>query len=159
MKTPSKKFMKAAIKEAMKGSAGYCGGPFGACVVKNGKIIGLAHNEVLKTNDPVRHAEVVAISRASKKLKRYDLSECEIYATTEPCPMCFSAIHWARIERVVYGTSISDVKKLGFNELAIPAKKMKKTGASKLVIKGAFMKKECLKLLKFWDKLPCKTIY
>lgn len=124
--------MDIAIKEATKGMRKGEGGPFGAIIVKNGKIIACAHNTVLKSKDPTAHAEVNAIRKASKKLKRFDLSDCEIYTSCEPCPMCFSAIHWARIPKIYYAATISDAKKAGFNELEISSEKMKSEGKSKV---------------------------
>ena len=82
------KFMKIAIEEAFKGLRQNDGGPFGAVIVRNKKIIAKGHNEVIKTNDPTAHSEIVAIRKASAKLKRFDLSDCETYSSSEPCPMC-----------------------------------------------------------------------
>jgi len=152
-------FMFSAIEEARAGMTSGEGGPFGAVVVMGDRIISRAHNTVLKDNDPTRHAEVKAISEAARKLGSYDLSGCEIYSTTEPCPMCFSAIHWARIQKVIFGTRISDVAELGFNELAIPAGKMKHYGGSAVDIEEGFLRAECEKLLKEWEDLPDKRTY
>lgn len=151
--------MRMAILSAVSGIQKSEGGPFGACLVKNGKVIALAHNEVLKRKDSTCHAEINAIRVASKKLRSYDLSGCVIYSTTEPCPMCFSAIHWACIDQVLYGTSIKDVQKRGFNELSIPSQLMKKAGRSKVKITAGFGRKECERLLKAWDALPQKKTY
>jgi tRNA(Arg) A34 adenosine deaminase TadA len=148
-----KRFMHLAIEDGLRGIKKGDGGPFGACVARNGKIVALAHNTVLKTKDPTCHAEINAIRRASKKLGRWNLSECVIYSTTEPCPMCFSAIHWARIDEVIFGVGIPDVARLGFNELLIRADSMKKSGGSKVKIKSGFMREECLQLLGEWKKL------
>ncbi|MEZ5334004.1 MAG: nucleoside deaminase [Methanolobus sp.] len=93
--------MQVAIDEAREGMKQNHGGPFGAIIVKNGKIISRAHNEVLKTNDPTAHAEVLAIRRASSILKKFDLSDCEIYTSSQPCPMCLAAIYWARIKNSI----------------------------------------------------------
>lgn len=109
-------FMKVAVEEALKGVQQNEGGPFGAVVVKEGKIISKAHNEVIKTNDPTAHAEVQTIRKASKILKKFDLSDCEIYASCEPCPMCLAAIHWARIKKVYYGCTKEDAAKIGFDD-------------------------------------------
>jgi guanine deaminase len=157
--TTNLKFMRMAIRSAMIGIKKAEGGPFGACLVKKGKIIALAHNEVLKRKGATCHAEINAIRIASQKLKSYDLSGCVIYSTTEPCPMCFSAIHWASIDQVLYGTSINDVQRRGFNELSIPSRFMKKTGKSKVKITAGFGRKECGRLLKAWDALPLKETY
>jgi tRNA(Arg) A34 adenosine deaminase TadA len=152
------KFMRLAIKEARKNLKTMHGGPFGACVVKNSKVIAVARNTVLKC-DASCHAEVNAIRLASRKLRSFDLSGCIIYSTTEPCPMCFSAIHWARIDAVIYGTTISDVKKLGFHELSISAKKMKTSGKSDVKIFSYFDRIECLRLLEDWNKLEGRRVY
>ena len=92
------------------------GGPFGACVVKDGIIIGKGSNQVLKTNDPTMHAEIVAIREACKTLNTYDLSGCEIYTTCFPCPMCLSAIIWANIDNIYYGNTKEDAKEIGFRD-------------------------------------------
>ena len=152
-------YMKLAIEEAEEGIKRGEGGPFGAVVVEEGEVLSKAHNTVLKDNDPTRHAEIKAISEAAGKKGSFDLSGCVIYSTTEPCPMCFSAIHWARISRIVYGTGIEDVKRLGFNELAISAAGMKEKGASDVEITGSFMRAECIELLKKWEALPGKEVY
>ena len=89
-------FLNEAIKEARKGLKAGHGGPFGAVIVKNGKIIARGHNRVTSSNDPTAHAEVVAIRAACKKLKSFELKGCIIYASCEPCPMCLGAIYWAR---------------------------------------------------------------
>jgi len=154
-----KKYMELAVIEAKKNfSRPSYGGPFGACVVKNGEVIAVARNTVLK-NDATSHAEINAIRESSRKLKTYDLSGCCIYSTTEPCPMCFSAIHWARIGTIIYGTSIGDVEKLGFNELRISNLKMKSLGRSKVKIIGKFFYEGCRQLLKEWNSLENKILY
>ena len=109
-------FMKEAIKEVKKGIKNNEGGPFGAVVVKNGKIIGRGHNKVVKDNDPTAHAEMVAIREACKNINSFSLKGCEIYTTCEPCPMCFSAIHWARLDKVYYGASKETAAKIGFDD-------------------------------------------
>jgi guanine deaminase len=158
-KMPEEKFMSGAIKEAYQGIKSGDGGPFGVVIVKGAELIAEAHNTVIRDNDPTHHAEINAISAASKVLGTYDLSGCTLYSTTEPCPMCFSAIHWARIDKVVYGTKIEDVKELGFNELSIPALKMKAEGASEVEIEEGVMLAECVELLRFWEALPDKLTY
>ncbi|MBU3113430.1 nucleoside deaminase [Clostridium lacusfryxellense] len=110
------KFMKLAIDEAISGMTLNDGGPFGAVIVKNGEIISFAHNEVVKTNDPTAHAEVTALRKASSKLGRFDLSDCEIYSSCEPCPMCFAAIHWAKIKKLYYGSTREDAANINFDD-------------------------------------------
>jgi guanine deaminase len=110
------KFMKVANEEAFRGIKGNEGGPFGAVIIKDGLIVAQGHNEVLKTNDPTAHAEVVAIRKASALLGRFDLSDCEMYASCEPCPMCLSAIFWSRIKTVHYGCTKQDAAAIGFDD-------------------------------------------
>ncbi|OGI07266.1 MAG: tRNA-specific adenosine deaminase [Candidatus Melainabacteria bacterium RIFCSPLOWO2_02_FULL_35_15] len=124
--------------------------PFGACIIKDGKIVVCAHNVVWKTTDITAHAEINAIRQACKKLNTIDLSGCTIYSTTEPCPMCFSACHWAMISKIIFGTSIEDAKKAGFNELTVSNEKMKLLGMSYLDVTGNFLKEENLELFKMW---------
>jgi guanine deaminase len=109
-------YMKAAIDEAFIGISQKDGGPFGAVIVKDGEIIARGHNKVVSTHDPTAHAEIVAIREAASLLKRFDLSDCELITTCEPCPMCYSAIHWARIGRVVYGATRKDAAEIGFDD-------------------------------------------
>ena len=151
-------FMHMALREASRGMSKGQGGPFGACVVRGGEIVALAHNRVLISGDPTQHAEVVAIGRAARLLGTHILKGCTIYSTTEPCPMCFSAIHWAQIDRIVFGTAIADVQRLGFNELAISNTTLKRLGRSKVVIDRA-SRPGCLALLKSWKTLATRQTY
>ena len=96
------KFMEMAIEEAKLGIVEGHGGPFGCVIVKDGVVVGKGHNEVIKNNDPTCHGEMMAIHDACKNLKTFNLKGCELYTTGEPCPMCFSAILWANIEKVYY---------------------------------------------------------
>jgi guanine deaminase len=153
-----KDFMLLAIKKAREGmKKGQT--PFGACIVKNGKVVALSHNVVWKTTDITAHAEVTAIRAACKKLKTVNLSGCIIYSTCEPCPMCFSAIHWARIEKIYYGTNITDAKKIGFSELKISNIKMKKEGKSKVKVIKNFQRKESLELFNEFLHTKNRKIY
>ena len=92
------------------------GGPFGACIVKNGEIIGRGSNHVLKNNDPTAHAEIMAIRDACKNINSYDLSDCEIYTSCYPCPMCLSAIIWSNMKHVYYGNRKEDAANIGFRD-------------------------------------------
>jgi tRNA(Arg) A34 adenosine deaminase TadA len=121
-------------------------------------VIAVARNTVLK-NDASCHAEINAIRKASRKLKNFDLSGCEIYSTTEPCPMCFGAIHWARIGRIVYGTGVPDAARIGFNELKLRAYNLQRSGKSPVTIVRGFMYKECRKLFDDWARLKDKRLY
>ncbi|MEA3489218.1 MAG: nucleoside deaminase [Candidatus Omnitrophota bacterium] len=154
-----KKFMSMALEEAYRGIEAGDGGPFGAVVVRSGEVLGAAHNTVLRDNDPTRHAEISAVSIASRKLGTFDLSGCTVYSTTEPCPMCFSSLHWARISVLIYGTKIEAVRELGFNEMAISVEKMNEESGSAMEIIGGFMSGECEKLLGYWGSLPDQRVY
>lgn len=108
--------MQKAIEEALYGIEHRDGGPFGAVIVQNGEIIATGHNRVISTHDPTAHAEIVAIRSATSKLGRFDLSDCELYTTCEPCPMCYSAAHWAKIKKIVYGATRQDAADIGFDD-------------------------------------------
>jgi guanine deaminase len=126
-----KKFLERAIELSRQGMQGGNGGPFGCIVVKGDEIVGEGSNKVTSTNDPTAHAEVVAIREACKKLGTYQLSECEIYTSCEPCPMCLGAIYWARPMRVIYANTKEDAAAIDFDddfiydEIATPMDKRK----------------------------------
>ena len=111
-------FMAAAIEEARLGIRSGEGGPFGAVVVKGGRIVGRGHNKVVAHNDPTCHGEIMAIRDACKNLGTFDLSGAEIYTTGEPCPMCFGAILWANIGKIYYGCDIDQTEHIGFRDAA-----------------------------------------
>ena len=109
-------FMKIAKELSEENLETNAGGPFGACIVKDGKIIGKGSNHVLCNNDPTAHAEVMAIRDACKTINSYDLSGCELYTTCYPCPMCLSAIIWSNIKKVYYGNTKEDAANIGFRD-------------------------------------------
>jgi guanine deaminase len=109
-------FMQKAIEEALNNVLTNHGGPFGAIVVKDGKIIGVGRNEVTASNDPTAHAEVQAIRAACSNLKDFQLTDCEIYTSCEPCPMCIGAIYWARPKAVYYACTKQEAAKIGFDD-------------------------------------------
>lgn len=109
-------FMKVAIDLSNENFEQKCGGPFGACIVKDGVIIGKGFNHVIENNDPTAHAEVMAIRDACKNINSYDLSGCELYTSCYPCPMCLSAIIWANIKTVYYGNTKEDAADIGFRD-------------------------------------------
>lgn len=110
------KYMKIAKELSEDNLKTNVGGPFGACVVKDGKIIGEGSNHVLSNNDPTAHAEIMAIRDACKNMNTYDLSNCELFTSCFPCPMCLSAIIWANIKKVYYGNTKEDAAKIGFRD-------------------------------------------
>ena len=110
------KFMRAAIRISLAKMRGNHGGPFGAVVVRRGKIVGRGWNQVTSTNDPTAHAEVSAIRDACRRLKTFQLDDCELYTSCEPCPMCLAAIYWARCRRVYYGNTRQDAARIDFDD-------------------------------------------
>jgi len=152
------KFMRRAIELSQQNVQSNNGGPFGAVVVKNGKIIGEGANQVLATNDPSAHAEVVAIRAACRALNAFQLSGCEIYASCEPCPMCMGLIYWSRPDRVYYANTAADAARIGFDdakiyrELAMPA-------AERSLPLQQLMRDEALSAFKSWEEKPDKIQY
>lgn len=152
------KYMEIAIKEAKCGIANNHGGPFGAVIVKNGKIIGQGHNHVVINNDPTCHGEIDAIRNACKKINSFDLSGTDIYTTGEPCPMCLGAILWSNINKIYYGCSIKENDIIGFRDeifyknLSISTEKMK----DKFI---QIDHEECLKLFEEYKSITNKTKY
>ncbi len=116
MSETDKKFMRAAISLAEKGMKTNSGGPFGAVVVKDGEIIAEGYNRVTSDNDPTAHAEVIVIREACKKLKSFQLDDCVIYTSCEPCPMCLGAIYWARPKKVFYACNREDAASANFDD-------------------------------------------
>lgn len=117
--TREEKFMQEAILLSQKGINNNDGGPFGCVVVKDDKIVGQGNNKVTSTNDPTAHAEVVAIRDACKNLGSFQLDDCEIYTSCEPCPMCLGAIYWARPKVIYYANNREDAAEAGFDDSMI----------------------------------------
>lgn len=156
--TPDPSFMRMAITAALKGiSEGQS--PFGACIVRDGNVLSCTHNTVWKTTDSTAHAEINAIRDACRMTSSIDLSGATIYSTTEPCPMCFSAIHWAKISRIVFGTRISDAREAGFSELDISNDRMAQMGHSNLVVVPDFLRDEARGLFRQWNAHPARKPY
>jgi len=149
--------MNLAAAEASAGVRKNHGGPFGAIIVRQRKVVARAHNEVIKTNDPTAHAEIVAIRKASARLKTFDLSTCELYTTCEPCPMCLAAILWARIQRVYYGCTRRDAEEIGFRDNLFYEQMRVKMGAGAVKLRR-LGRRECLIVFREWadkkDKVP-----
>src|SRR5437879_13388153 len=112
-------FMARAIQLSIDGVQSGCGGPFGAVIVRDGKILAEGMNQVTSTNDPTAHAEVLAIRQACEKLGVFELKDCELYTSCEPCPMCLGAIYWARLARVYFGGLAADASAAGFDDSLI----------------------------------------
>jgi guanine deaminase len=152
------RFMRLALDRAQAGmDAG--GSPFGAVVVRDGAVVAAEHNVVLQTCDPTAHAEVTALRAAAKALGTHDLAGCTIYSTTEPCPMCFSAIHWANCDRIVYGAAIADADTAGFRELPISNEQMKRLGGATLALDGGVLAEEARAQFRAFVEKPDHRTY
>ncbi|MCC9167279.1 nucleoside deaminase [Pontibacter harenae] len=109
-------FMRKAIQLSVEKMEADFGGPFGAVIVRNGEIVAYGYNNVTASNDPTAHAEVDAIRKACQHLGTYQLTDCELYTSCEPCPMCLGAIYWARFRKVYYGNNKKDAAQIGFDD-------------------------------------------
>lgn len=134
------------------------GGPFGAVITRNGEVVATGVNRVTANNDPTAHAEVSAIRNAAEALGTFDLSDCEIYTSCEPCPMCLGAIYWARLKKVYFANNKTDAKNIGFDdsfiydELALPHQERKL--ASEILLHD-----EAMEAFRLWDRKEDKIEY
>ena len=156
--TREEKFMHEAIILAEKGVENGEGGPFGCVVVKENKIIGRGNNKVISTNDPTAHAEIIAIREACKNLKTYQLEDCEIFTSCEPCPMCLGAIYWARAKIIYYGNSRKDAAEIGFDDSLIYDEINKGVEKRKIPMVNV-SHKEAIKSFKIWPEKEDKKNY
>src|SRR6266487_3718236 len=151
------KFMRQAIGLSLSKMRKNHGGPFGAIIVKNGRIIGRGWNRVTSTNDPTAHAEVSAIRDACRRLKSFQLDDCELYTSCEPCPMCLAAIYWARLRRVYYGNTRKDAARIAFDDDFIYREVSLPISSRKIPMKQ-LLRKEALAAFVEWkhkaDKIP-----
>jgi len=150
-------FMKRAIELSVE-SVNKGGGPFGSVVVKDNTIIAEGSNKVTPTNDPTAHGEIVAIREACKKLNNFTLSECELYSSCEPCPMCLSAIYWARIDKIYYANTREDARKIDFDDSLIYTELQKNIDKRKTTM-IQILRNEALKAFELWDKKTDKVKY
>ena len=134
------------------------GGPFGSVLVKNDKIISEGFNKVTTTNDPTAHGEIVAIREACKKLNNFNLNGSELYSSCEPCPMCLSAIYWARIDKVYYANTRKDAQKIDFDDSLIYSEFKKNINERKIPM-IQMMRDEALKAFELWNKKTDKVKY
>lgn len=125
--------------------------PFGACVVKRGQIVTVAHNNAKATLDTTAHAEMQAVREATRKLKTLELTGCHMFATCEPCPMCFAACQWAKIGRIVYACRIEDAARSGIGQIPIASRQMKQMGHYAGDLVGDFLREQGLKLFADWS--------
>lgn len=154
----NEQLMREAIRQSKAGMDNGEGGPFGAIVVKDGRIVGRGNNRVLATNDPTAHAEVVAIRDACKNLGSFQLDDCEIYTSCEPCPMCLGAIYWARPKRVYFGCTRTDAANIQFDddfiyeEIGAPLEQRK-------IPMIPLLREEALVVFREWQEKSDKTLY
>lgn len=151
-------FLREAIAVCRRGiAAGQS--PFGAVLVRDGRIVAAAHNTVWRDVDPTAHAEVNALRAAAAALGAIDLTGCTLYSTCEPCPMCLAATHWAKVGRVVFGASIADAEAAGFAELPVPAATLAALGRSPLRVEGGVLRDECADLFRQWREAGLSRSY
>ena len=150
--------MQEAIRLAQQGMENNEGGPFGAVVVKDGKIVGRGNNKVTSTNDPTAHAEVVAIRDACKNLNDFQLTDCIIYTSCEPCPMCLGAIYWARPKKMYFACSRKDAADIGFDDDFI-YQEIPKDIEDRQLETLQILQEEGVKVFQYWASKQDKTEY
>jgi guanine deaminase len=151
-------FMARAIQLSVESAHSGRGGPFGAVIVRNGEIIAEGVNRVTSSNDPTAHAEVVAIREACAKLGTFELKDCELYTSCEPCPMCLGAIYWARLSRVYYGNTAQDAAAIGFDDSFIYSE-LQVIPTERRVPAQQIMRDEALTAFRAWTEKPDKKPY
>ena len=152
------KFLDRAITLSREGMKSLKGGPFGCVIVKDGVIIGEGSNEVTTSNDPTAHAEIVAIRNACKTLNNFQLDDCDIYCSCEPCPMCFGAIYWARPRRVIFANTKEDAAGAGFDDAFI-YEEMKKGHTDKQIQFIRVSNESALDVFREWKEMEGKQVY
>ena len=148
-----RKAIALSIENIQKG-----GGPFGAVIVKDGKVIATGVNRVTKNTDPTAHAEVTAIRKASKKLGTFDLAGCDIYTSCEPCPMCLGAVYWAHLDKMYYGNTKADAKNIGFDDSFIYDEIELKPEQRRLLT-TQLLSEEAIEAFKAWANTENKVEY
>lgn len=153
-----KEFMREAIRISRENVESGKGGPFGAVVVKNGKIIASGGNEVTSSNDPTAHAEVVAIRKACTELGTFQLDDCEIYCSCEPCPMCLGAIYWARPAKIYFANTKKDAADINFDDDFI-YQEIKVPNKDRSLPTIQLLRDEAIEVFKKWNESSIKTEY
>jgi guanine deaminase len=151
-------FMARAIQLAIDNVGSGRGGPFGAVIVKDGSIIAEGANQVTSINDPTAHAEVLAIRAACAKLGMFELRDCEIYTSCEPCPMCLGAIYWARLTRIYFASAAADASLAGFDDSLI-YREIATPHAQRAIPMIQLMREEALAAFRAWKEKPNKIAY
>lgn len=150
--------MQRAIELSLENVRSGSGGPFAALVVREGSIIGTGTNQVTKSLDPTAHAEVVAIREACGAVRDFQLIDCELYTTCEPCPMCMGAIYWARLAKVYYANTRDDAARIGFDDSLIYDQIALPPDARNIAM-VQIMREQALEAFREWDKSPAKVKY
>ena len=150
-------FMKEAIELSL-ANVRDGGGPFAAVVVRNSTVIGRGVNRVTSTNDPTAHAEVVAIREACRAINNFQLNDCELYTTCEPCPMCLGAIYWARPSKIYFANSRNDAARIGFDDSLI-YEEIGRSFADRKIPSEQLMREEALAAFQEWEKKSDKIRY
>ncbi|WBL23619.1 nucleoside deaminase [Zunongwangia sp. HRR-M8] len=158
MTEEDKKFMRRAISLAEEGMDTGAGGPFGAVVVKDGEIVAEGWNIVTSSNDPTAHAEITAIRRACENLNTFQLEDCILYTSCEPCPMCLGAIYWARPKKVFYALNHNDAAKIGFDDQFIYEELDKDIENRKVPFEN-IIREEALPVFEKWDRKENRIDY
>lgn len=151
-------FMTRAIQLSIDNVVSGQGGPFGAVIVRDGKIVAEGKNRVTATNDPTAHAEMVAIREACTKLRVFELRDCQIYCSCEPCPMCLGAIYWARLAKVYFGNLASDASKIGFDDSFI-YRELAQILRKRTIPMVPMMREQALAAFQAWESKPSKIPY
>jgi guanine deaminase len=151
-------FMARAIQLSIENVHSGRGGPFGSVIVRNGQIIAEGTNRVTSTNDPTAHAEVLTIRQACAKLGVFELKDCELYTSSEPCPMCLGAIYWARLSSIFFANSAEDAARIGFDDSFIYAE-LKLTFSERRIPAIQMMREEALAGFRAWAEKPDKIAY
>jgi tRNA(Arg) A34 adenosine deaminase TadA len=150
--------MAEAIALSRRGMEGGHGGPFGAVVARDGKVVGRGHNRVLSDSDPTAHAEVVALREACRRLRRFHLEGCILYTSCEPCPMCLAAAYWARIDAVVFANTRKDAAAIGFGD-AFLYDEIKRPARARKLSMSRLMAREAKAAFKAWADLETRIPY
>jgi guanine deaminase len=158
MTTASNPFMARAIQLSLESVLSGCGGPFGAVIVRNGEIIAEGVNQVTSCNDPTAHAEVIAIRQACAKMASFELKDCELYSSCEPCPMCLGAIYWARLARLYYANTADDAAKIGFDDSFI-YREIQLPHPQRRIPTLQLMREQALAAFRAWAEKPDKIRY
>jgi len=151
-------FMARAIELSVENVRSGRGGPFGAVIVKDGSVVAEGANQVTSSNDPTAHAEVIAIREACRKLGIFELKDCELYTSCEPCPMCLGAIYWARLSRLYFASVAADASQAGFDDSFI-YHEFAQPHSERGIPMVQMMREEALAGFRAWQEKPNKTLY